>query len=73
MRLAPVLTLTALVVTFGASVAFSQPAAKPKSPGEIAAASRELAERSAKCRSDAKSKKLHFGKRRAFLRSCMKP
>lgn len=47
-------------------------AANPKSPREIAAASRLLAERSAACRTEAKSKKLHFGKRRAFLRQCMK-
>ena len=72
MRLAPVLMLTALIITLGVSAAFSQPAAKPKSPGEIAAASRDLADRSAKCRTEAKAKKLHFRKRRAFLRSCMK-
>jgi hypothetical protein len=73
MRVLFVLPLTAAVVALGiVSAAAQTPAPKPKSPGEIAAASKVLAERSAKCRGEAKAKKLHFGKRRAFLRECMK-
>ncbi len=72
MRLVPALALTMAISAFGASIAPAQSASKSKSPGEIAAESRVLAEKSAKCRSEAKVKKLHFGKRRAFLRECMK-
>lgn len=65
--------LTVAIAAFGIQVAQAQvPGTNPKSPGEIAAASRVLAERSSKCRSEAKAKKLHFGKRRAYLRECMK-
>jgi len=74
MRVVSTLLLTTAIAVLGMSLATAQtPAPKPKSPGEIAAASRVLAERSAKCRSEAKAQKLHFGKRRAFLRECMKP
>lgn len=70
---ARVFVLTAALAVFGLQPAAAQaPAPKPKTPGEIAAASNVLAEKSAKCRSEAKAKKLHFGKRRAFLRECMK-
>lgn len=73
MRVVSTLLLTAAATALGVSLALAQtPAPKPKSPGEIAAASRVLAEHSARCRSEAKAKKLHFGKRRAFLRECMK-
>ena len=67
------LGLTTALIVFSLQHAAAQtPAPKPKSPGEIAAASNVLAEKSAKCRTEAKAKKLHFGKRRAFLRECMK-
>ena len=73
MRLALALVLTTALAAFSLQPAGAQaPAPKPRSPGEIAAASHALAEKSAKCRSEAKAKKLHFGKRRAFLRECMK-
>jgi hypothetical protein len=73
MRLALALVLMAAFATVSLQPAGAQtPAPKPRSPGEIAAASHVLAEKSAKCRSEAKTKKLHFGKRRAFLRECMK-
>jgi hypothetical protein len=44
----------------------------PKSPGEIAAASRLLAEKQENCRLQAKQQKLTFLKRRRFARECMK-
>jgi hypothetical protein len=75
MRAALALILTTAIVASGSQTASAQTpdaARKPTSSGEIAAASRELASRSATCRSEAKAKKLHFGKRRAFLRECMK-
>ena len=73
MRVVPALTLMAAIAALGIQIAAAQtPAKKPTSPGEIAAASRKLAEVSANCRSEAKAQKLHFGKRRAFLRECMK-
>lgn len=73
MRAVIALALTASIGAFGMQAAVAQTSGKkPTSPGELAAASRVLAERSAVCRSEAKAKKLHFGKRRAFLRECMK-
>lgn len=45
---------------------------KPKSPGEIAAASKLLAEKNADCQRQAKEQKLGFLKRRSFVRNCMK-
>ena len=66
------LITTGIAACIGESARAQAPAPKPRSPGEIAAASHVLAEKSAKCRSEAKAKKLHFGKRRAFLRECMK-
>jgi hypothetical protein len=60
------------------SVSFSFPvfaqSASPtgKSPGEIAAASRLLAEKEESCRLEAKQQNLHFLKRRSFIRACMK-
>jgi hypothetical protein len=43
-----------------------------KSPGEIAAASRLLAEKQENCRIQAKEQKLRFLKRRRFIRDCMR-
>lgn len=47
-------------------------AAAPKSPAEIAAASKALAEKREACRLQAKTQKLSFAKRRQFLRTCVK-
>jgi hypothetical protein len=53
--------------------AFAQsPSAKLKSPGEIAAASRLLAERYDSCRRQAREQKLTLLKRRRFIRGCVK-
>jgi hypothetical protein len=43
-----------------------------KSPGEIAAASNQLAEKGHNCRAEAKQQHLHLLKRRSFMRTCMK-
>jgi len=60
-------------ILFGAFSVFAQsPSAKPKSPGEIAAASRLLAEKDEYCRREAKEQKLTFLKRRSFVRECIK-
>lgn len=45
---------------------------KPKSSGEIAAASRLLAEKDASCRQKAREQKLTFLQRRRFIRGCIK-
>jgi len=45
---------------------------KPRSPGEIAQASRVLAEKNEGCRRQAREQKLTFLKRRQFIRSCVK-
>jgi hypothetical protein len=59
------------LVAVGTSPALAQsPAAK--SSGEIAAASRLLAEKQEGCRLQAKQQKLSFLKRRSFVRGCMK-
>jgi hypothetical protein len=42
---------------------------KPKSPGEIAAVSKLLAEKNEVCRREARKLKLHFFKRRRFINS----
>jgi hypothetical protein len=67
---------TAAIVTFVAIGTSSAPAQSlspaPKSSGEIAAASRLLAEKQESCRLQAKQQKLGFLKRRSFVRDCMK-
>jgi hypothetical protein len=70
-----IIVLSAIAVTsVGISAANAEsgsPAAR-KSPGEIAAASRLLAEKQESCRLEAKRQKLPFFKRRSFVRSCIK-
>jgi hypothetical protein len=63
-----------VVVSFGVSAATAEPLspASKKSPGEIAAASRLLAEKQESCRLEAKRQKLTLFKRRSFVRKCMK-
>jgi len=57
--------------------AFAQSAApkpqKPRSPGEMAAIDLDKNEKRAHCASLAKEQKLHFLKRRMFIRDCMEP
>jgi hypothetical protein len=43
---------------------------KPRSPGEIAAASKLLAETNENCRRQANDQHLHLLKRRRFMREC---
>ena len=50
----------------------TSPSSKPTSPGEIAKASRALAEKSESCRLQAKEQKLTGFKRRRFIRNCVK-
>lgn len=45
---------------------------RPKTPGEIAAASRKIAERNEACRLEANAQHLHLIKRRSFMRTCKK-
>jgi hypothetical protein len=63
-----------VVVSFGVSAATAEPLSpvSKKSPGEIAAASRLLAEKQESCRLEAKRQKLTLFKRRSFVRKCMK-
>jgi hypothetical protein len=63
-----------VVVSFGISAATAEPLSpvSKKSPGEIAAASRLLAEKQESCRLEAKRQKLTLFKRRSFVRKCMK-
>jgi hypothetical protein len=48
------------------------PSPKPKSPGEIAAADRVKAEKTADCRREAHAKKLSFLQRRRYIKNCVK-
>lgn len=54
------------------SVLAQSPSSKPKSPGEIAAASRRLAETNESCRQQAREQKLTLLKRRRFVRGYVK-
>jgi hypothetical protein len=46
--------------------------AKPRSPGEIAAADRIAMEKRAVCQREARAKKLSFMQRRTYVKSCVK-
>jgi hypothetical protein len=66
-------TAIALLISTGTLSAPAQTAAaKPKSPGEIAAASRLLAEKRENCRRQAREQKLSWLKRGRFIRGCVK-
>jgi hypothetical protein len=59
--------------SLGISMVHAQsPSPKPKSPGEIAAVSKLLAEKNEVCRLEARKLKLHFLKRHRFIRDCVK-
>ena len=45
---------------------------KPKSPAEIAEASKKMTEINSACRDEANAQKLHAIKRQTFLRACRK-
>ena len=63
----------AALISIGAPAALAQsPAPTPKSPGQIAAASRLLAEKYESCRLQAREQGLHLLKRRRFIRDCVK-
>ena len=69
-----IVLLAVAVISVGVSAANGESSspASAKSPGEIAAASRLLAEKQESCRVEAKRQKLTFFKRRSFVRKCMK-
>jgi hypothetical protein len=50
----------------------AQAQTKPKSPAEIAEASKKMAEINSACRDEANAQKLHLVKRQTFLRACRK-
>jgi len=63
----------AALTSIGTPAALAQlPSAKLKSPGQIAAASKLLAERYESCRLQAREQGLHLLKRRRFIRDCVK-
>ena len=74
MRHVPIASVVLVTfISLGISVALAQsPSPKPKSPGEIAAVSKLLAEKNEICRREAQKLKLHFLKRRRFIRDCVK-
>jgi hypothetical protein len=61
----------AMLISIGPVIAIAQiPSAKPRTPGQIAAVSRLIAERNEGCRQQARQQKLTFFKRRRFIRDC---
>jgi hypothetical protein len=59
-------------ISLGISMVLAQsPSPKPKSPGEIAAVSKLLAEKNEICRRQAREQKLHFPQRHRFIRDCV--
>jgi hypothetical protein len=69
--------IASVVIVISASLGISMvhaqsPSPKPKSPGEIAAVSKLLAEKNEVCRREAQKLKLHFLRRRRFIRDCVK-
>jgi hypothetical protein len=62
----------ALLTVGTVAQAQTQTPSKPKSPGEIAAASREMAQKQAECSRQANEKKLHLRDRRKFIKACVK-
>ena len=72
-RIAIASSMIAAAISLSVVSALAQTApVKPKSPGEIAAASRLLTEKQEDCRREANQLKLHFLKRRSFIRNCMR-
>jgi hypothetical protein len=61
-----------LISTGTFSVLAQATSSKPRSPGEIAAASRLIAEKTESCRRQAREQKLTFMKRRRFVRGCVR-
>jgi hypothetical protein len=61
-----------IFASLGISMVHAQSSPKPRSPGEIAAVSKLLAEKNEVCRREARKLKLHFLKRRRFVRDCVK-
>ena len=60
---------TCAAISLGVSAANAQ-SVRPKSPGEIAAASERIAERNEDCRRQAREQHLHLVKRYRFMRDC---
>lgn len=64
-------TSTSTPVTGTAAATTAKPS-KPKSPGEIAAHDRAMAEKRADCQKQAKEQKLGLVARRKFVNACVK-
>ena len=73
MRHVPIASVALVIcISLGISMVLAQsPSPKPKSPGEIAAVSKLLAEKNEICRRQARKQKLHFLERRRFIRDCV--
>jgi hypothetical protein len=70
------LAIASVAIVISASLGISMvhaqsPSAKPKYPRDIAAASKLLTEKNEVCRLEARELKLHFFKRRRFMRDCV--
>ena len=73
MRRVPIASVIVVsVVLLGASSGWAQlPPRKPKSPAEVEQAINDYNAKIMNCRSQARAQKLHFMKRRRFIRDCV--
>ncbi|MGP8119453.1 MAG: hypothetical protein ACLP8B_02895 [Xanthobacteraceae bacterium] len=64
-------TIVMAILCWQGTAMAQSPASKPRSPGEIAAASQVLILKSEACRREARAHKLGFFKRRLFMHRCL--
>ena len=67
------LTVVAAVLAWQAPAQAQSTPQKPRTMGEIARASEELAQRNEACREQASEQHLHFVKRKLFMHRCLHP
>ena len=67
-----ILLACALLTVASMAQAQTQTPSKPRSPGEIAAASRVMAQKQAECSRQANEKRLKVRERRKFIKTCVK-
>ena len=71
-RIPMMFTIVASIVLFGAFTVWAQsPERKTKSPAEVEQAINDYNAKIESCRRQAREQKLHFMKRRRFIRDCV--
>ena len=64
-------TIVIAILCWQGTAMAQSPASKPRSPGEIVAASQVLILKNEACRREARAQKLGFFKRRLFMHRCL--